>query len=229
MCGAFRSSLARRPSRFFPGRFPSTTHGYRRTGNGSPTFRAGRPVVSVRAMSGQPKRVVVSGDGGSQPVWRRDGQELLYVDLEGRLRGRSVSRNQTGDLTLGVAKAVSVPLIGSGHWGTQYDVSRDGQYVVLHRPDAGAEAERHPSRDRVGARSSSRVIPNSSERRSPLRREDVMCDRRNPVENGGALTIAEFLSVAQEAATLSGKITANLNTSKKATKTRKHVPKWLSP
>ena len=110
---------------------------------------AGRPVVSVRAMSGEPKRVVVSGDGGSQPVWRRDGHELLYVDLEGRLRGRSVSRQPTGELTLGVAKALSVPLIGSGHWGTQDDVSPDGQYAVLHRPDAGAKAERHPCRDGV--------------------------------------------------------------------------------
>jgi Tol biopolymer transport system component len=91
----------------------------------------GRPVVSVRAMEGPPNRLVVSGDGGSQPVWRRDGQELLYVDLEGRLRGRSVLRQPTGGLTLGVANALSVPLIGSGHWGTQYDVSPDGQHVYF--------------------------------------------------------------------------------------------------
>ena len=32
---------------------------------------------------------------------------------------------------LGVANALSVPLIGSGHWGTQYDVSRDGQIVYF--------------------------------------------------------------------------------------------------
>jgi Tol biopolymer transport system component len=91
----------------------------------------GRPVVSVRAMSGPPSRLVVSGDGGSQPVWRRDGQEIFYVDLEGRLRGRSVLRQPTGELTLGVANALSVPLIGSGHWGTQYDVSPDGQHVYF--------------------------------------------------------------------------------------------------
>ena len=39
MCGACRSSRAGRPRRFFPGRFPSTTRGYLRTGNGWPTFR----------------------------------------------------------------------------------------------------------------------------------------------------------------------------------------------
>jgi Tol biopolymer transport system component len=92
---------------------------------------AGRPVVSVRAISGPPRRLVVSSDGGSQPVWRRDGQELLYVDLEGRLRGRSVLRQPTGELTLGVANALNVPLVGSGHWGTQYDVSPDGQHVYF--------------------------------------------------------------------------------------------------
>ena len=53
---------------------------------------AGRPEVSVRSMSGPPRRLVLSSDGGSQPVWRRDGHELLYVDREGRLRGRSVQR-----------------------------------------------------------------------------------------------------------------------------------------
>ena len=89
----------------------------------------GRPEVSVRAMSGPPTRLVVSNSGGSQPVWRRDGHELLYVDLEGRLRSRSVGRHPREQLTLGPAVSLSVPLIGSGHWSTQYDVSPDGQRV----------------------------------------------------------------------------------------------------
>jgi dipeptidyl aminopeptidase/acylaminoacyl peptidase len=91
----------------------------------------GRPEVFVRAMSGTPKRLVVSGNGGSQPVWRRDGGELLYVDVGGRLHGRSVSRQPLGELTLGPAVSLSVPLIGSGHWGTQFDVSPDGQSVYF--------------------------------------------------------------------------------------------------
>jgi hypothetical protein len=92
---------------------------------------AGRPEVSVRAMSGPPRRLVVSNNGGNQPVWRRDGQELLYVDREGRLRGRSVGRRRSGELTLGPAVSLNVPLIGTGHWGTQYDVSPDGQRVYF--------------------------------------------------------------------------------------------------
>jgi Tol biopolymer transport system component len=98
----------------------------------------GRPVVSVRAMSGPPSRIVVSSDGGNQPVWRRDGREILYVDLGGRLRGRPVQPlHPGGQLTLGLATMLNVPLIGSGHWSTQYDVSRDGaQLYFLDRTPA---------------------------------------------------------------------------------------------
>ena len=91
----------------------------------------GRAEVSVRAISGPPRRLVASNNGGSQPVWRRDGHELLYVDLEGRLRGRSVGRRPRGEIALGADVPLPVPLIGSGHWGTQYDVSPDGQRIYF--------------------------------------------------------------------------------------------------
>ena len=100
--------------------------------------------TSSRAMSGPPRRLVVSSDGGRQPVWRRDGQEILYVDLDGRLRGRSVQRQPTGELTLGVATTESVPLIGSGHWGTQYDVTRHCSRVYFldrQQPDPATRIE----------------------------------------------------------------------------------------
>ena len=91
---------------------------------------SGRPEVSFRAMSGPPRRLVVS-TGGSQPVWRRDGRELLYVDLDGRLWGRSVRRQSNGDVTLSAAELLRVPLIGLGHFGPQYDVSPDGRRVYF--------------------------------------------------------------------------------------------------
>jgi hypothetical protein len=91
----------------------------------------GGPEVFVRTITGPPSRLTVSTAGGSQPVWRRDGHELLYVDREGRLWGRSVRHRARRELALGPAVALSVPLIGSGHWGTQYDVSPDGQTVYF--------------------------------------------------------------------------------------------------
>ena len=56
---------------------------------------------------------------------------MFYVDLEGRLRGRPVERQPDGELILGAAAPLAVPLIGSGHWSTQYDVSPDGQRVYF--------------------------------------------------------------------------------------------------
>jgi serine/threonine protein kinase len=91
---------------------------------------SGRPEVSLRAMSGSPRRLVAS-TGGSQPVWQRDGRELLFVDLEGRLWGRSVRRQSNGEIALGAAERLPVPLIGLGHFGTQYDVSPDGRLVYF--------------------------------------------------------------------------------------------------
>jgi eukaryotic-like serine/threonine-protein kinase len=91
----------------------------------------GGPEVSVRAMSGPPTRLVVTSGGGSQPVWGRDGHELLYIDRGGHLRARRVEFQPQRGPTLGAAIALSVPLIGSGHWGTQYDVSPNAQYVYF--------------------------------------------------------------------------------------------------
>ena len=82
-------------------------------------------------MSGAPRRLSVSNNGGSQPVWRRDGRELFFVDLEGRLKGRSVERHPRGEITLGAAVPLAVPLVGSGHWSMQYDVSPDTQRICF--------------------------------------------------------------------------------------------------
>ena len=92
----------------------------------------GRSEVSVRSRSGDRRRVVISSVGGTQPVWRRDGTELFFVDPAGRLSAVPVRRTATGEITYGVPAVVpGVPLIGAGHWNTQYDVSKDGSRVYF--------------------------------------------------------------------------------------------------
>ena len=92
----------------------------------------GRPEVSVRRRSGDLRRTVISSSGGTQPVWRRDGTELFFVDPAGRLSAVAVRRTAAGDTTFGVPVVLSgVPLIGAGHWNTQYDVSADGSRVYF--------------------------------------------------------------------------------------------------
>jgi serine/threonine-protein kinase len=92
---------------------------------------SGGAEVSVRSVSGAPRRTVISGGGGDQPVWRRDGAELFFVDPQGRLRSVALRPGADGNLTFGVPVQLKVPPIGSGHLGTQYDVSPDGRRVYF--------------------------------------------------------------------------------------------------
>jgi serine/threonine protein kinase/Tol biopolymer transport system component len=92
---------------------------------------SGRPEVYVQAIVGPAGRIVASSGGGDQPVWRRDGRELLYIALDGRLQSRLVQRSPSGGLELGPAQRLGVPAIGAGHWGTQYDVTADGQRLYF--------------------------------------------------------------------------------------------------
>lgn len=94
---------------------------------------AGRPEVSVRSVAVPPRRMVVSGEGGAQPVWRRDGQVIFYVDPEGHLTSVPVRWDAEGTPEFGLPDRPDVPRIGFGHWGTQYDVSPDGTSIYMLR------------------------------------------------------------------------------------------------
>ena len=59
---------------------------------------SGREEVSVRRISGG-ERTVLSPGGGHQPVWRRDGAELFYVDPQGALQAVAVRRGPGGTLS----------------------------------------------------------------------------------------------------------------------------------
>jgi hypothetical protein len=104
---------------------------------------SGRPEVSVRNISGSPTRIVVSGDGGEQPVWRRDGAELFFVDPRGRLRSVSVRGTLDGLPAFGLPVELAVPPIGFGHWGHQYDVSPDGRRIYFMRRNEDQAPQDH--------------------------------------------------------------------------------------
>ena len=94
---------------------------------------SGRPEVSVRNLAGPATRVVISAAGGDQPVWARNGAELFFVNPQGRLQSVRVLRN--GDANFGLPVELKVPSVGFGHWGTQYDVSPDGQRIYFLTPN----------------------------------------------------------------------------------------------
>jgi Tol biopolymer transport system component len=105
---------------------------------------SGRPEVSVRSTSGEPKRFIVSAGGGAQPVWRRDARELFFVGPDGNLRSVAVNWIDEEIVDFESPRVMDVPPIGFGHWGTQYDVSRDGsQFFLLRRNDELGPREIH--------------------------------------------------------------------------------------
>jgi eukaryotic-like serine/threonine-protein kinase len=98
---------------------------------------SGRPEVYVQPHPGPGPRILVSGNGGSAPAWRRDGRELFYLEPgPGAQKVRSVSVSVTpAGLSLG-APVTLFPLpsgvISSGP-SRSYDVSADGQRFLMVR------------------------------------------------------------------------------------------------
>jgi eukaryotic-like serine/threonine-protein kinase len=85
----------------------------------------------------------ISSEGGSAPRWRRDGRELFYIDLKGRIVGLSVTTTaptfsiQETTLTLQTPLPVPVQITGSS---APYDVAPDGQRFLLTLPITGVTA-----------------------------------------------------------------------------------------
>ncbi len=90
-----------------------------------------RPEISVQTVADTPQREVISVTGGTQPVWSRSGRELFFVDLEGKLRALPVTPGADGRPHFGKSAILPVPPIGTGHFGTQYDVSPDGNRLYF--------------------------------------------------------------------------------------------------
>ena len=89
---------------------------------------SGREEVLAIPMSGKGERTFVSINGGSSPVWSRDGKELFYRAGDALM---SVTVSTTGALTLGERrKLIDLTGYDSGDF-RDFDVSTDGQRFLL--------------------------------------------------------------------------------------------------
>jgi len=61
------------------------------------------------------------------------------VDLGGQVRSVAVRWGDDGRPVFGLPERINVPLVGFGHWGTQYDVTPDGSrmYFMRRNEDPG--------------------------------------------------------------------------------------------
>jgi Tol biopolymer transport system component/DNA-binding winged helix-turn-helix (wHTH) protein len=102
----------------------------------------GRPEVFVASLDGATQRQV-SSEGGFQPRWRGDGQELFYLTPHGELVSVSVTPGlhlavggRRPLFSLGVGTSGVIPQAGPLN-GPDYDVTADGQRFLVN---LGAES-----------------------------------------------------------------------------------------
>jgi serine/threonine protein kinase len=68
----------------------------------------------------------VSSNGGTRPVWSRDGKELYYIALNGNLMAADVKSRPDGSFDAGAAKALFNTHTTSG----LFDVTKDGRFLI---------------------------------------------------------------------------------------------------
>jgi Tol biopolymer transport system component len=98
--------------------------------------QSGRYEIYIQPFPGPGETTLVSTNGGAQARWRRDGKELFYIALDGRLMAvpiRIAPNAQTIDA------GTPVPLFATRVGGAlsypnsqQYDVSPDGQRFLMN-------------------------------------------------------------------------------------------------
>jgi hypothetical protein len=96
--------------------------------------QGGQPEIYVQSFPKTEIRIQVSNGGGNFARWRKDGKELFYRALDGRLMSAPV-RDTGRRLELGTAAqfGITVPFVGDRFYA--YDISADGQRVLSLAPD----------------------------------------------------------------------------------------------
>ena len=95
-----------------------------------------RPFLDVTA-----SRQQVSTNGGTRPLWSRDGNELFYFMVPNTIMAVSVQPGTElalGEPAVAVQGSYAVPFVN----GLHYDVSRDGRFLLLK--DAAETSDERP-------------------------------------------------------------------------------------
>jgi eukaryotic-like serine/threonine-protein kinase len=71
----------------------------------------------------------VSTNGGTRPVWSRDGKELYFIGADGKLMAVDVRSGPGGTFESGAPRALFDPRIGGDQFDG-FDVSKDGRFLI---------------------------------------------------------------------------------------------------
>ena len=107
--------------------------------------RAGRSEIYVERFPDLGDRQLVSTDGGQQPRWSPDGQELFYLDL-GASRLMVVPITTGSELTVGSPRTLVETPVFDFAGRSAYDVGPDGRVVIILLPtrtSVGASPQIH--------------------------------------------------------------------------------------
>ncbi len=75
----------------------------------------------------------LSAEGGTQPIWRRDGKELFYIAADGRLMAVDIAT--APKFQAGAPKALFNPqLVPGGPTSFRYTVTPDGKRFLVSAP-----------------------------------------------------------------------------------------------
>ena len=91
---------------------------------------SGSVEVYVRPFPGPGGEAQVSAGGGHSPRWRADGKELYYVSPDLKLMAAKV-RVQGAAFTAATPTSLFQTHINQATNRPQYDVSRDGRFLIL--------------------------------------------------------------------------------------------------
>lgn len=93
---------------------------------------SGRPEVYVKSYPTDRRSWRVSAGGGSQPLWTRDGRELLFVASDGTLMAASIATRSQFRVR-GIRPQFRIPAPGFGPpFSPNYAVSTDGKRVLVN-------------------------------------------------------------------------------------------------
>jgi serine/threonine protein kinase/Tol biopolymer transport system component len=93
---------------------------------------SGKTEVYVQSFPAAGGKVQISTGGGAQPVWRRDGRELFYIDPDRKLMSVEVKAGATFEV--GVSKPLFDTRVESYTNDNRYAVSPDGQRFLMNVP-----------------------------------------------------------------------------------------------
>jgi serine/threonine-protein kinase len=92
---------------------------------------SGRPEVYVQAFSGPAEKRPVSTDGGTEPVWSRDGRELFFRSGDQMM---VVEVGRQSALSTSRPRPLFAATFTAGDSYANYDVSPDGMHFVVVNP-----------------------------------------------------------------------------------------------